>query len=218
MNTVRILIVEDHALVRRGLRALLRTQPHWRVCGEAVTGREGVRKAKQLKPDVVLMDISLPELNGLEATRQILKSVPRTEVLILSIHDSEEIMRKALTAGCRGYVLKSDTERDLVEAVNALRQHQPFFTRPVTEVMLERWSESTKRESRGGPGNSELTPRETEIVRLLTEGKLNKEVAASLGISVRTVENHRANTMRKLAVHSLGELIRYAIHNRIVDV
>ena len=189
MSTVRILIVEDHALVRRGLRALLRTQPHWRVCGEAVTGREGVRKAKQLKPDVVLMDISLPELNGLEATRQILKSVPRTEVLILSIHDSEEIMRKALTAGCRGYVLKSDTERDLVEAVNALRQHQPFFTRPVTEVMLERWSGSTKRESRVGPGISELTPREREIVRLLTEGKLNKEVAASLGISVRTVEN-----------------------------
>ena len=218
MSAVRILIVDDHAIVRRGLQTLLKTQPGWVICGEAATGREAVNKAKQLKPDVVIMDISLPGLNGLEATRQIMKVAPKAQVLILSVHDSKEIVSKALVAGCRSYILKSDTERDLVTAVDALRRHKPFFTSLATEVMLNRSIESRKRESKGAPADSQLTHRERAMVRLLAEGKSNKEVATSLGISVRTVENHRANAMRKLGFQSLGELIRYAIRNRIVDM
>jgi len=212
---IRILIADDHAIVRRGIRSLLEAQPGWEVCCEAATGREAVEEAQRSKPDVVVLDINMPELNGFEATRQILKESPRTEVLILTMDESEEVARQVLRAGARGFVLKSDTDSKLVEAVGALSQHKPYLTPAVTEVVLDAYVEGAQ-EHKNGFSDDRLTPREREIVQLLAEGKSNKEVAATLGIAVKTAEAHRANIMRKLNLHSLGELVRYAIRNKIV--
>lgn len=213
----RVLLVDDHAVVRRGLRALLEAESGYEVCGEASTGREGVEKAKQLKPDVVILDISMPELNGLDATRQILKEAPRTEVLILTMHHSEEAAREVLQAGARGYVLKSDADTDLVAAVNALRQHKPFLTSRVAKFVLESYVHGGPQSGNHDLSSDSLTPREREIVQLLAEGKSNKQVAVALEISTRTVETHRANIMRKLGLQSLSDLVRYAIRNRLVE-
>lgn len=217
MRGLRILVADDHPVVRQGLRSILEAQPGWEVSAEATTGREAVQKAKQLKPDVVVLDISMPELNGLDAARQILKVAPRTEVLILTMHESEELVREVLDAGARGYVLKSDAGRDLVAAVEALRQHKPYFTSRVSELVLEGYLKGGPRVEQAGATRSRLTPREREIVQLLAEGKSNKEVAVVLGISVKTAETHRTNIMRKLDLHSLSDLVRYAIRNKIVQ-
>jgi DNA-binding NarL/FixJ family response regulator len=211
----RILVADDHEVVRRGFRALLETRSDWQVCGEAVTGREAVEKAVQSKPDVVVMDISMPELNGLEATRQIVKTAPQTQVLILTMHDSEELVKEVLTAGARGYVLKSDAGRDLVAAVEAVRRRKPFFSSRVSEIVLDGYL--NKDPDAPEPKRSRLTPREREIVQLLAEGKSNKEIAVALNISVKTAETHRANIMNKLGLHSVTELVRYAVRNRIVE-
>jgi DNA-binding NarL/FixJ family response regulator len=213
MPTLRILVVDDHAVVRRGVRALLESQPGWEVAAEAATGREAVDLAKRLQPDIVVMDLSLPELNGLDATRQILKESPRTEVLVLTMHHSEELARSVLQAGARGYVLKSDADHSLVAAVENLRQHKPFLTPAVTEFVLDDYIQH--RED-GGAGIAQATPREREIIQLLAEGRSNKEVAAALHVSVKTIEAHRANIMRKLRLRSVSDLVRYAIRNRIV--
>jgi len=213
MNTARILIGDDHAIVRRGLRALVESHAGWAVCAEASNGRETVRKVDELKPDLAIVDIGMPELNGLDATRQILKANPQTEVLILTMHQSEEVVAEVLKAGARGYVLKSDADQNLVAAVEALLQHKPFLSSNVTEVVL---SEYVNRSSIGPEPRSRITQREREIIQLLTEGKSNKEVASALNISTRTVETHRANIMRKLALESLGDLVRYAIRNKII--
>jgi DNA-binding NarL/FixJ family response regulator len=217
MNHVRILLADDHELVRRGLRALMEAEDGWEVVGEAVTGREAVEKAKKLKPDVVVMDISMPSLNGLEATRQIRKAVPQAEVLILTIHESDELIREILDTGARGYVLKSDSERDLAIAVRALSQHKPFFTSQVTELLLGGYRKGTPEASEGAGKRSLLTAREREITQLLAEGKSSKEVAVALNISVKTAETHRAHIMRKLDLHSVSELVRYAIRNKIIE-
>ncbi len=217
MTKVRILVADDHEVVRQGLRALLATQQGWEVCAEAVTGREAVKKAEQLKPDVVVMDISMPELNGLEATRQIVKVVPQTEVVILTMHDSEELVREVLDAGARGYLLKSDAGRELVAAVDMVRQHKPFLTSHVSEIVLQGYLKGDSRMARGEVPRSRLTRREREIVQLLAEGKSNKEIAVTLGISVKTAETHRANIMNKLGLHSVTELVRYAVRNKIVE-
>ncbi len=215
MKTImRILVADDHEVVRRGVRSLLEDQPGWSVAGEAQNGREAVEKAKELKPDVVLIDISMPELNGLEATRQILKAVPRTEVLILTRHDSEELAHEVLAAGARGYVLKSDAGRNLVAALDAVSQHKPFLTSTVSEMVLDGYLRN--REEERAPRS--LTPREREIVQLLAEGKSNKEVATTLNISVKTVETHRAKVMQKLNFRSITELIHYAVRNRIIQI
>lgn len=214
---LRILVVDDHEVVRRGLRALLEAQPGWTVAGEAVTGREAVAKAKQLKPDVVILDISLPALNGVEATRQILQAVPKTEVLILTMHNSEQLACEVLAAGARGYILKSDAGRDLVAAVDSLSRHTPFFTSRVTEMVLDGYLSRGTRTDRLMTSSHPLTPREREIVQLLAEGKTSKEVAAALGISVHTAETHRTNIMQKLSLHSLTDLVRYAIRNKIIE-
>jgi DNA-binding NarL/FixJ family response regulator len=214
---VRIVVADDHAVVRRGLRALLQAQPGWEVCGEAANGREAVEKVKQLKPDVVVLDIGMPELNGLEATRQILKEAPRTEVLILTMHHSEEVVCEVLRAGARGYVLKSDADTDLVTAVKALREHKPFLTSHATQVVMETYAEVCANRGEEEPARSRLTGREREVVQLLAEGKSNKEVASALGISVKTVEAHRANIMHKLDLHSVSDLVHYAIRNKIVE-
>jgi DNA-binding NarL/FixJ family response regulator len=214
MTPVRILIVDDHAVVRRGVRALLESQPDWEVSAEATTGREAVDLARRLQPDVVVMDLSLPQLNGLDATRQILKESPRTEVLVLTMHHSEELARSVLQAGARGYVLKSDADQNLIAAVESLRQHRPFLTPTVTEFVLDDYIHRTEDD---GAGHTGVTPREREIIQLLAEGKSNKETASALSVSVKTIEAHRANIMRKLRLRSVSDLVRYAIRNKIVQ-
>jgi DNA-binding NarL/FixJ family response regulator len=214
--SVRILVVDDHAVVRRGIRALLDCHAGWEVCGEATTGRAAVEQCRQLRPDIVVMDLSLPDLNGLDATRQILKESPRTEVLVLTMHHSEELARDVLEAGARGYVLKSDADGNLVAAVESLQQHKPFLTSAVTEFVLDAFRR------RADPAKDEfaavaLTPREREIIQLVAEGHSSKEAAAKLGLSVKTIETHRTHVMRKLRLRSVTELVRYAIRNKIVE-
>jgi len=217
MTAVRILVADDHEIVRQGLRALLETQPGWQVAGEATNGREAVEKAKRLKPDLVVLDVSMPSLNGLEAARQIRKSLPDTEVLILTMHDSEQLIREVLEVGARGYVLKSDAGRELVTAVETVRKHKPYFTSRVNEIVLDGYLRSGSPEDHNMPRVVRLSAREREIVQLLAEGKSNKEVAVALHISVKTAETHRTNLMRKLDLHSISELVRYAIRNKIVE-
>ena len=213
---LRILIVDDHAVVRRGVRALLESHEGWEVCGEATTGRDAVEQSRRLRPDIVVMDLSLPGLNGLDATRQILKDAPDTEVLVLTMHHSEELVRDVLQAGARGYVLKNDADENLLAAVDNLRRHKPFLTSSVTEFMLDDYL-------RRGAGPQDdvapaaVTAREREILQLIAEGQSNKAAAATLGLSVKTIEAHRANIMRKLRLRSISDLVRYAIRNKIVQ-
>jgi DNA-binding NarL/FixJ family response regulator len=214
---LRILIADDHEVVRRGLRALLETQATLEVAGEAVTGRQAVEEARRLLPDIVIMDITMPEMNGLEATRQIRKEVPQAEVLILSVHNSEQLVREVLEAGARGYVLKSDAGRDLVAAIESLRNHKPFFTARVSEMMLEGFLRGGVAVETHKSTAGVLTAREREIVQLLAEGKGNKEVADLLGISVKTVETHRSHIMTKLNLHSMSDLVRYAVRNQFIE-
>ncbi len=216
MNRARILIADDHAIVRRGLRALVESQAGWEICAEAFTGTEAVEKAGQFKPDVAIVDIGMPELNGLDATRHILKESPQTEVLILTMHQSEEVVREVLKAGARAYVLKSDADQNLVAAIEALLQHKPFLTSNVTDVVLSDYLNGQIDAAEPQP-RSRITRREREIIQLLAEGKSNKEVALTLDISTRTAEAHRANIMHKLGFDSLGDLVRYAIRNKIVE-
>jgi DNA-binding NarL/FixJ family response regulator len=216
VTSLRILIVDDHAVVRRGVRSLLESQPGWEIAGEAMTGREAVDMAKRLRPDVVVMDLSLPELNGLDATRQILKDSPHSEILVLTMHHSEDLARDVLQAGARGYILKSDADESLITAVESLRQHKPFLTSRVTEFVLDDYLRRGET-LLDGMANETVTVREREIIQLLAEGKSNKETASMLGISVKTIEAHRANIMRKLHLRSVSDLVRYAIRNRIVQ-
>jgi len=213
-TSVTILIADDHEVARRGVRAILESQPGWVVCGEASTGRDAIEQARQLRPDVVILDIGMPELNGLDAARRIRKEVPHAEVLILTMHDSEQVIREVLDAGARGYVLKSDAGRDLVAAVEALRIHKPFFSSRVNELVLTRYLQG---DSAGAPPRSPLTPREREVMQLLAEGNSNKVVATILGISIKTAETHRTNILRKLDLHSMSEVVRYAIRNNLID-
>lgn len=218
MRPLRILVADDHDLMRRGLKALLESRPGWTVCAEAQTGREAVTKAAELKPDIVIVDITMPELNGVEAARRILKESPNTEVLVLSVHYSDQLIRDILDAGVRGYIVKSDSDRDLLVAVEALANHKPFFTPRATELILSNFNNkgASPAEMTEWIGDR-LTSREREIVQLLSEGKSSKEVAAALSISVKTAETHRANIMRKLEIHSVSELVRYAVRNQIIE-
>lgn len=208
---LRILLADDHDIVRRGLRDLLEEQPGWEVCGEAATGREALEHAIRLRPQVVVLDLMMPELNGLEAARQIRKALPTTEILVFTMHDSEDLVHAILSAGARGYVLKSDAARHLVSAVEALARRQPFFSSRVSATVLDGYLSG----GRVAPSRT-LTDREREIVQLLTEGRSNKEVATLLQISVKTVETHRAAIMRKLGVGSIVELVHYAIRNKLI--
>ncbi|HTW23914.1 MAG TPA: response regulator transcription factor [Candidatus Baltobacteraceae bacterium] len=217
MKTVRILIVDDHDLMRRGIKALLTSHAGWEVVGEAHTGREAVTKAEELKPDVVILDISMPDLNGIEAARRIRKSSPNTEVLILSVHYSDQLIRDILEAGVRGYIVKSDSDRDLIIAVETLANHKPFFTPRATEVILSNFNGARPGNDLPESVRDRLTSREREIVQLLAEGKSSKEVASSLCISVKTAETHRANIMRKLQLHTVTDLVRYAVRNQIIE-
>jgi len=210
---LRVLLADDHDVVRKGLRAVLEAREGWSVCGEANNGREAVKLAAELKPDVAVLDLEMPELNGLEATRQIRKDQPEVEVLIFTMHDTEYLIREVLSAGARAYVLKSDGGRKLVEAIEAVSRHKPFFTAKASEALLNNFLKSRNPAAQ----NSVLTDREREIVQLVAEGKTNKEVAAALRISVKTVETHRAAAMRKLGFSSIVPLVRYAVRNKLIE-
>jgi|SRR5215467_8423757 len=214
----RILLADDHEVVRRGLCSLLKAQPDCEVCGEAADGREAVEKALKLKPEIVILDIGMPRLNGLEATRQILKVIPETKILILTLHDSDQVVREVLDAGARGFLLKSDAARDLVSAIEALRRDKIYFTPKVASMVLNGYLQSRSAPASGNETRGRLTPREREIVQLLAEGKSSKEVAVTLGLSVKTAETHRSNIMRKLDLHSVSDLVLYAVRNNIVHV
>jgi DNA-binding NarL/FixJ family response regulator len=218
MKNVRILVVDDHEFIRQGLRAVIEKQPGWEVVGEAVTGREAIALAEQHNPDVVVMDVSMPDINGLEATAQLLRSRPQIKVLVLSMHDSEQIVRQVLASGARGYMLKSDAGRDLVTAIDSLTEGRPFFTPKISELLLSgylRQTDAGKQEKSEEP--NPLTVRETEILQLLADGRSNKEIAGLLNISARTVETHRRNLMSKLNLHSIADVVRYAVKNRITS-
>lgn len=221
---LRILIADDHEVARRGIRSLLESHPGWQVCGEAKDGRETVELASRTNPDLVLLDIGMPNLNGLEAARQILATSPEVAILILTMHDSDQVVREVLRAGARGFLLKSDAGRDLVAAVEALQLQRTFFTTRVSQMVLEGFLNRDHRED-GGDGDGDdddsrdiLTGREREVIQLLAEGKTSKEVAVTLNLSVKTAETHRTNLMRKLGLHSVADLTRYAVRNGIVQV
>jgi DNA-binding NarL/FixJ family response regulator len=216
MKSLRILIADDHDLIRRGVRNLLEMHEGWKICAEANRGPEAVEKTEQLKPDVVIIDVCMPELNGVEATRQIRKVSPRTEVLVLSVHHSEHLIREILDAGARAFVVKTDCDIDLVRAVEALGEHKPFFNAYATEMLLGGYGQEKTPVPQAFTGDR-LTAREREVVQLLAEGRTSKEIATLLKISSKTAETHRANIMRKLQFHSVGEVVRYAVRNQIID-
>ena len=213
---LRILIADDHAIIRRGLRKLIEEQEDWEVCAEASTGRQVVELTAKLCPHVVVLDLAMPELNGLEATRRIKKVLPKTEILIFTMHEMQELMWDVLSAGARGYLLKSDETRHIVAAVHTLADHKPYFTWKLSSTMLDVYIQHGQSQDET-PMLAQLTAREREIVQLLAEGRGNKAVSALLGISVKTVETHRAAVMKKLAINSIAELVRYAIRNRVIQ-
>jgi DNA-binding NarL/FixJ family response regulator len=212
---LRILVADDHELVRRGIRGVLRSRRGWTVVGEAMNGREAVEKAGKLKPDVAILDIGMPDLDGLQATRQIREATPNTQVVVLTMHESDQMVRRVLDAGALGYVLKSDLATHLVKAVKNVSGGKLFLTPRVSDIVLKGFLKTGNRPDATGPPQVRPTPREVEVIRLLAEGKVNKEIAAELGITTRTVETHRARIMLKLGLHSLTELIHYAIRHEI---
>jgi DNA-binding NarL/FixJ family response regulator len=216
VSALKILIADDHDLVRRGIRVLLESHTNWEVCGEARNGQEAVRLAEQLKPQIVILDFNMPEMNGLEAAKRIIRTCSETETMILSVDHSNQLIREIVLAGVRGFILKSDSDRDLLAAVEALANHRPYFTICATELML-----TSKRNGHPAPSSTQiweesLTGREQELLRLIAEGKNSREAAKVLGISAKTADTHRANLMRKLQIHSVTELVRYALRNHIV--
>ncbi len=216
---LRVLIADDHEVARRGIRALLESHENWEVCAEAKDGREAVELAASERPDLILLDIGMPNLNGLEAARQILTVSPDVPILILTMHDSDNVVREVLRAGARGFLLKSDAGRDLVAAVEALQVQRTFFTNRVSQMVLDGFLERGNTEKIADDGSGDvLTAREREVIQLLAEGKTSKEVAVTLNLSVKTAETHRTNLMRKLGLHSVADLTRYAVRNGIVQV
>ena len=214
-DTLRIVVADDHELVRRGIRDLLLEQPDWKVVGEAVSGRKAIEMVKKLKPDIAIVDITMPDMDGLEVTRRIRDAARETQVLILTMHESDQMVRRVLEMGARGYVLKSDMAAHLVQAVRDLANGKISLTPKVSTMVLEgflKGGESRQPEN----GHARPTPREVEIIRRLAEGKSNKEIAAELGITLRTVETHRGRIMMKMRLHSLTELIHYAIRDKII--
>jgi DNA-binding NarL/FixJ family response regulator len=216
---LRILLAGDHEIVRSGLCALLQKHEGWEVCGEASNGRQALELAKRLKPDVVILDVGMPSLNGLATARQMLQHDPNFKIIILTITDSDQVIREALDAGARGFVLKSDAARDLVSAVEAIQSKRMFFTPRVNDLVLAGFLEKGHAISRSEPPTlPTLTARELEITQLLAEGKSSKEVASLLNLSTKTVETHRSNLMRKLSVHSIRDLVVYAIKNNVIQI
>jgi DNA-binding NarL/FixJ family response regulator len=214
MKNLRILLADDHELVRQGFRALLATQPAWTICGEASTGREAVALALEAHPDIVVMDLSMPELSGVEAIRQIRAALPKTEVLILTMHASGDLVREGLDAGARGVVLKTEAARSLVAAIEAVTRHEPFIS---DQMGVVRADGQIHLGDAAGEQSKPLTPRERQVLRLVAKGCSTKELADQLGMSVKTAETHRSNILRKLGLRSVSEMVRYAVRNLIVE-
>lgn len=218
----RIVVADDHAVVRRGLRSLLDAQPGIEVCAEASTGAETLDCVRDLKPDLLVLDITMPEIGGLEVTRMVREQFPSTAILVLTMHFSEELAREVLRAGALGYVLKSDADSDLLAAIDHLRQRQPFYTSALALTMAHTFVHGPAEFPEGSsdkpvPG-SPLTNREVEVIQLLGEGKSNKEVALELGVSIRTVESHRTHIMHKMNFRNFSELVRFAVRNNLVEL
>jgi DNA-binding NarL/FixJ family response regulator len=214
MNDLRIVVADDHELIRRGIRQLLASRPGWKVVAEASNGRDAVRYTQQLAPNLAILDLSMPEITGLQAAQEIARLESTTEVILLTMHDSEEIIREALKSGVRGFVLKSDADRDLVDAVETVAKRRQFFTPRVADLVLNGFL-ATKARSHASD-NAQLTLREREVVQLIAQGRTSKEIASQLKISVRTTECHRININRKLNFTSVADLVRYAMRNGIV--
>ncbi len=212
---MRILVADDHEIVRKGLCQLVRSRSDWEVCGEARDGEEVCRLASELRPDLVIVDLGMPALNGLEATRRMVQANPAQKVLILTITDAEQMVEKALQAGARGFVLKSDAARDLIAAIDAVSRGMTFFTARVDNLIYDGFRHGSR-----GPTNQvsvgKLTAREQQIVQYIAEGKSTREIAAMLNISAKTTETHRNNILRKLKIHSVPELVMFALRNNIV--
>lgn len=206
-----MLLADDHNVVRRGVRTLLDVRPHLFVVAEAANGREALELARAHKPDIAIIDYSLPELNGLDLTVALKREIPRIEVLVYTMHDREDLVMDVLRAGARGYVLKSDPETDLLAATDALSVHRPYFSGAISETLLDRILEAFPN------SQTTLTHREREVVQLIAEGKINKEISRVLNISVKTVETHRASAMHKLKLKTTAELVRYAVRNNIIE-
>jgi DNA-binding NarL/FixJ family response regulator len=213
----RVLVADDHAVVRRGIRDLLSTQPGMEVCGEASTGTETISAVKKEKPNLVILDLTMPQMNGLDAARTIRDESPETNVLVLSMHFSDELAREVLRTGALGYVLKSDADKELLAAVDHARHGQPFFTSRLSASMMRTFMDDSGARMSFQSGGTGLSRREVEVVQMLAAGKSNKQVAAALSVSTRTVESHRNHIMRKMEFKSFSDLVRYAVRNNLVE-
>ena len=212
-SILRILIADDHEIVRQGLRVLVQSHPGWDVCGEAVDGWDAIQKARELTPDVIALDIGMPNLNGLEAAREILRETPKTKILFLTIYDTEQAVKSAVQIGAKGLILKSDAARELLVAIEAIQRNATYFSSQTSQAILR----SDLRGNRRSSDKATLTKRERQVIQLLAEGKSTKEVASMLELSLKTAETHRSNIMGKLGLHSISELVLYAVKNSIVQ-
>jgi DNA-binding NarL/FixJ family response regulator len=216
-KTLRILIADDHDIMRQGERAVIERQPGWEVCGLAANGRAAVALAIELKPDIAVLDMTMPELNGLDAAIQIKHHLPGTEIVMFTAHETDDLIRQAFEAGVKSFISKAEGHQLLVEAIESLARHKPYLTAKVSEILFSNiLSRADGRHGEAEPGER-LTARERQIVQLIAEGKSNKEVADTLGISVRTAETHRANLLHKLNLNSVASLVRYAIRNNLIE-
>jgi DNA-binding NarL/FixJ family response regulator len=217
-TSVRILIADDHEIVREGTQAIIERQSGWEVCGVAKSRRDVVKLVTKLKPDIVVMDVNMPGLNGIDATQQIRRRLPQTEVLIFTAHQTDDLIRKVFEAGAKSFIFKSDARVHLTEAIESLSHHKPFFTNRVSQVLFAEILNGSGTKPAGKRSRLRLTAREREILQLLAEGKSNRKVAEILKISIRTAETHRAALMRKLGMDSIAMLVRYAIRNHLIEV
>jgi DNA-binding NarL/FixJ family response regulator len=208
---IRVLLADDHAILRKGVRMLIHTQPDMEVVGEARTGREAIAEARRLKPDIVVMDVSLPELNGIESTRQICDELSRTKVIALSMHKDSVYVREILRAGARGYLLKDSEDEDLLKAIRAVYRGEAYLSPAISDAVLTDY-----RKHVSNPVDL-LTSREREILTMVAEGKTNKEIAQALNLSVYTVESHRGSVMEKLNLHNTGDIVRFALRNGLIS-
>lgn len=217
MVKIKVLLADDHTIVRQGLRALLEAEPDITVVGEAGTGREAVQLTKKLLPDVVVMDIAMPTLNGLEATRQIAREVPSARLLVLSSYNDDEYVHQVTGAGATGYLLKQTAATDLIKAVRETRSGNAFFSPAISKRLVERYREAFQHGAPVKKQDSLLTSREAEVLQLIAEGRANKQIAAELSISIKTVEKHRQQVMNKLNIHDIAGLTRYAISRGVIE-
>jgi DNA-binding NarL/FixJ family response regulator len=214
---IRILIADDHTMIRKGLRAQLESHPGWEICGEALTGRQAVELALQYKPNLVILDFTMPELNGCEAARRICQALPQTEILMLTVHESETVVHEAFAAGAKGFLCKTDSSVLLISAVEALSRHEAFVSPEVSQYVLDGFLGKHPPAAPAESGMEALTAREREILQLIAEGRSNKEMAGLLNLSIKTIETHRANLMAKMNFHSISELVRFAVRTHLIE-